>query len=168
MLGTMDPFSQSLKRYQVLVSPNFGGEHADSVPASAKQWELQDHQHRMCLKISPHPILPAIRCHCPPEPITTAIDDPSNGQLVSPHYILVKSLNSNPNTHQWLSIWLRKNIGLHIHLQSSGNETWEYAQAITKFCRHNVSIPGADHHHCLTHRQGANYARFGLFRLLTR
>ena len=114
----------------------------------------------MCLNISPHPILPAIRCHCPPEPITTAIDDPSNGQLVSPHYILVKSLNPNPNTYQWLLIWLRKNMGLHIQLQSSGNEAWEYAQAITKFCRHNVSIPSADHQHCLTHRQGAEYARF--------
>ena len=60
-----------------------------------------------------------------PNPTTTAIDDPFIGQVVSPHYILAKPSNPNPNTHRWLSTWPRKSTGLHLHRQSNGNENSE-------------------------------------------
>ena len=56
-------------------------------------------------------------------------------------------------------------MGLHLHLHPHGNENWEYAQGITKFCVHNVSLLGVDHHRCSRHQQGADFARYGPIRL---
>ena len=80
MLETMVSISPLSKQYQVIASPNCSGEQADRCQRvlsngdcrtisteNAWKWGLQDHQHRECLKISPHAILPAIGFHRPPE-----------------------------------------------------------------------------------------------------
>ena len=66
MLEPMGSISPSSKQYQVMASPNFSGEQADSVSAGVEQWGLQDYQHQECFRISPHNILPAIGFYRPP------------------------------------------------------------------------------------------------------
>ena len=157
----MDSISPSSIRSQVMATPNFGGEQAASVAASVEQWALEDHQHQECLKTSPHPILPAIGLRHPPKFNHHSHRRSFRCAIDLALLYLRESINANGNAHRWLSTWLRKSMGLHLNLHRSGDEDWECAQAITRFCVHNVSLPGADHHRCSRHQQGTSYARFG-------
>ena len=106
----------------IMASPNSSGEQADSVSASVESRDCRTisnenawkYHHILSYQPSDSTVLP--------NPTTTAIDDPFNGQFVSPPYILAKPSNPNPNTHRWLSTRPRKEHGS----TSTQTQQWQW------------------------------------------